>query len=89
MAEEDLLTTAVSVEGKTIRLTAERWGHIAERHPELSGLSDLVMQAVAEPVRVLDGDAGSGWRAGKLNPTRCSWSSTRRAIPAASSSRRS
>jgi hypothetical protein len=68
MAEEDLLTTAVSVEGKTIRLTAERWGHIAERHPELSGLRDLVMQAVAKPVRVLEGDAGERLAVREVEP---------------------
>ncbi len=58
MAEEDLLTTAVSTEGGTIRLTAERCRHITERHPELSGLRDEVMQAVADPSRLLDGNAG-------------------------------
>ena len=50
--------TAVSIEGGTIRLTAERWRHITERHPELSGLRDEVMQAVADPSRLLDGNAG-------------------------------
>ena len=58
MAEEALLTTAVSIEGGTIRLTAERWRHITERHPELSGLRDEVMQAVADLSRLLDGNVG-------------------------------
>ena len=57
MAEEDLLT-AVSIEGGTIRLTAKLWKYITERHPEVSGLRDEVMLAVADPSRRLDGNAG-------------------------------
>jgi len=58
MPQEDLPITVVSAEGGTIRLTAERWQHIVERHPELTDLRDEVLRAVAEPARVLDGGAG-------------------------------
>lgn len=56
--QDDLPATAISVGGVSIRLTSERWGHITERHPELSELREMVLRAVAEPLRVLDGNGG-------------------------------
>ena len=71
MAEENLLTTAVSIEGGTIRLTAERWRHITERHPELSGLRDEVMQGrLPIPLDSSTATPGSVWRYVRSNPAR-------------------
>ena len=41
-----------------IRLTDERWAHITEEHDELAGLRQEVLQAVAEPERIVEGRAG-------------------------------
>ncbi len=46
---------AVSVQGKRIRLTAERWSHIGSRHPELRGLRDEVLRAIDNPRLVVKG----------------------------------
>ncbi len=36
-------------DGRRIELTDERWGHIVERHPEIGGRDDEVLQAVEVP----------------------------------------
>jgi hypothetical protein len=36
-------------QGRTVELTAERWGHIAERHRDIGSLSDAVLRAVQMP----------------------------------------
>jgi len=41
-----------------IRLTAERWEHIATRHPELSGQRDRVLETVTDPDLLQAGDRG-------------------------------
>jgi hypothetical protein len=35
--------------GRTVELTAERWGHIAERHSDIRALGDAVERAVQRP----------------------------------------
>ena len=35
--------------GRTVELTAERWGHIAERHSDIRALGDAVVRAVQRP----------------------------------------
>ncbi len=47
-----------SKNGKPIRLTDERWAHIAEEHNELAGWRYSVLEAIAEPTRILAGNAG-------------------------------
>ena len=47
-----------SKNGVIIRLTDERWSHICEEHAELAGLKLDVLEAVAEPERILAGGAG-------------------------------
>jgi hypothetical protein len=42
-------------DGRRVELTDERWGHIVERHPEIDGRDDDVLQAVREPDRRLAG----------------------------------
>ena len=41
-----------------IRLTDERWSHITEEDAELAGFKRDVLETVAEPERILAGNAG-------------------------------
>jgi hypothetical protein len=41
-----------------IRLTDERWAHIIEEHCELAGMRYEVLEALANPSRVLQGNGG-------------------------------
>jgi hypothetical protein len=50
--------TATSKNGTVIRLTDERWSHISEEHAELAGLRLDVLEAVAEPDRIVAGGKG-------------------------------
>ena len=53
-----MIDAVISVHGVPIRLTEERWNHIAEEHAELMGLLGDVLAAVEEPDRVLAGGDG-------------------------------
>ena len=44
-----VLTTVTDPDGRPVELTAERWGHIAARHPELATLRGEVLLAVQAP----------------------------------------
>lgn len=44
-----------SKNGIAIRLTDERWRHIAEEHGELDGMRQQVLDAVKQPDRILVG----------------------------------
>lgn len=50
--------TVTSKNGTPIRLTDERWSHITEEHAELAGYRLEVLEAIAEPERILAGNAG-------------------------------
>jgi hypothetical protein len=50
--------TIVSVSGKRIRLTDERWNHIERGHPELRGSREKVLEAVGDPSFVVGGRYG-------------------------------
>ncbi len=50
--------TAISKTGCPIRLTDERWVHITEEHAELAGHRRDVLEAIAEPERILSGNEG-------------------------------
>lgn len=41
-----------------IRLTKERWKHIGIRHPELKSQKDRVLETVANPDKIQQGDYG-------------------------------
>ena len=53
-----MMLSAISRAGVPIRLTDERWAHIAEEHCELAGLREEVIAAVSEADRVLAGSLG-------------------------------
>lgn len=42
--------------GVPVRLTDERWNHIATRHPEVSGWRERVLETVSEPDIIQQGD---------------------------------
>lgn len=44
--------------GVAIRLTEERWGHIARRHPEMAEQRERMLETVGEPDTILEGDEG-------------------------------
>lgn len=50
--------TAISKNGRHIRLTEERWAHITEEHCELAGLRSEVLEAITDPVRIVAGGEG-------------------------------
>jgi len=47
-----------SKNGLPIRLTDERWAHITEEHAELAGFRYDVLEAIANPERIVAGNAG-------------------------------
>ena len=48
-----------SVAGVPVRLTPERWSHIARRHLEMANLQDRVLETVSSPDYVQEGDRGT------------------------------
>ncbi len=50
--------SAISKNGLAIRLTDERWVHITEEHAELAGHRLEVLEAIAEPERIVSGNEG-------------------------------
>ena len=53
-----MIDQIVSKNGVPIRLTDERWTHIAEEHGELAGLRGEVLETVGQPDRILLGGDG-------------------------------
>ena len=41
-----------------VRLTEERWQHIVRRHPEMDGQREQVLETLAEPGMIQQGDFG-------------------------------
>ena len=48
-----------SIAGVPIRLTPERFGHIAARHPEMADQQDCILETVNQPDYVQEGDSGT------------------------------
>ena len=53
---DDVLQTAASVFGHTIRLTARQWAHITEAHDYMAGNMDKVLETLSEPTRIIQGE---------------------------------
>ena len=58
MTQGDVLQTAISVHGHTIRITARQWAHVTEAHDYMSGNLDKVLETIAEPGRISRGEQG-------------------------------
>ena len=52
---EDVVATARSVNGVPVRLTAERWAHITERHGVMRGRQTDVIGVIESPDGVYEG----------------------------------
>ena len=44
--------------GVGVRLTDERWQHIARHHPEMGGQRDSMLETLADPDMIQEGDSG-------------------------------
>jgi len=62
-----MISTTFSIDGISIRLTGERWSHIVEEHCELAGMQYDVMQTVATPDTIYEGNAGEYLAVKKIN----------------------
>ena len=51
-----------------IRLTHERWAHITEEHNEMAVVRLEVLETVAQPDRILEGQYVRCLRFGRLSP---------------------
>jgi hypothetical protein len=48
-----------SITGIPIRLTSERFDHIARRHPEMADQQDRILETLSLPDYVQEGDSGT------------------------------
>lgn len=62
-----MISTTLSINGISIRLTGERWSHIVEEHCELAGMQYDVMQTVATPDTIYEGNAGEYLAVKRMN----------------------
>ena len=53
-----MTVTIISKHGIAIRLPDERWAHIIEEHGELAEMQSDMVETVANPERILVGNAG-------------------------------
>ncbi len=53
------MTIIRSGAGVPIRLTPERFGHIAARHPEMADQQDRILETVNQPDYLQEGDSGT------------------------------
>ncbi len=55
----DLIGLTQSRNGVPIRLTEERWRHVLDKHPDMSDYLADILQTVADPDIIQEGDSGS------------------------------
>ena len=53
------MRSVLSHDGVPIRLTNERWQHIARRHPEMDILRERVLETISQPNQIQEGDDGT------------------------------
>lgn len=63
-----MVRSARSVAGTLIRLSAERWLHISEEHPELAGRFHDVLETIEAPEAVFQGSVGELLAARQVEP---------------------
>ncbi len=56
-----IINFAISVNNIPVRLTSERWNHIVENHNDLAGYYYDILEAVANPTWILEGDEDELW----------------------------
>jgi hypothetical protein len=52
------VTDILSVSGAIIHLSVERWRHVFHRHPEVASLKENILETVAAPDLIQEGDNG-------------------------------
>ena len=52
---KQLMLKVSSINGISVRLTAERWAHIVEEHCELAGMREDVLETVSYPDWIFKG----------------------------------
>jgi len=52
---------ALSVNGIPVRLTFERWNHIAENHNDMAGFYYDVLETISGPKWIFEGDGDELW----------------------------
>ncbi len=52
------MLSTISRNGISIRLPDERWQHIRDRHPEMLDQQDRILETVADPDMIQQGDSG-------------------------------
>jgi hypothetical protein len=53
-----ILTEVFSVQGHRIRLTLRQWVHIMENHDYMAGNRELVLDTIADPDELIEGEGG-------------------------------
>jgi len=64
---ENIIGEVKSINGVNIRLTFERWYHISEGHPELTGTSFEILEIINQPDTVVKGLSGEYLAIRKIN----------------------
>lgn len=59
MSGPHVVAEVSSVRGHRIRLTIRQWVHIIENHDYMAGNRELVLETVADPDELLQGEAGA------------------------------
>jgi hypothetical protein len=52
------LAEVFSIRGRRIRLTLRQWVHIIENHDYMAGNRELVLETIADPDELVEGEAG-------------------------------
>ena len=71
MAEPVVLAEVISVRGHPIRLTLQQWLHISENHDYMAGNRSLVLEIIADPDKLLVGEASETLALRAYTQTRC------------------
>lgn len=58
MSQPPVVAEVHSVRGHRIRLTPRQWVHIIENHDYMAGNREVVLETVADPDELLEGEAG-------------------------------
>jgi hypothetical protein len=55
---DDTMQVVRSVHGHAIRITLKQWAHVSDAHDYMAGNLDKVMETLAEPDRIIEGNRG-------------------------------
>jgi len=55
---DNIIEVVISKNNIPIRLTCKQWAHITENHDYMSGCADMVLETIAEPDFIVQGQRG-------------------------------